>query len=99
MLATILGIVGASVGVATVVLGFATLRKMIDQSTAADQSRADEKHADDIKDARQDERDKCRDRTSRILAEFAEMTTDRNAQRARADALQQQINERGLGTR
>lgn len=96
---TIFGVVGSVVGVATVIVGFATLRKMIDQTTAADQSRAEEKHADEIKDARQDERDKCRERTARILAELAEMTTDRNRQSARADALQQQINERGLGPR
>lgn len=106
MLGTVLGIVGAAVGVAGVILALLSLRKLISQTTAADQERADKKksedlqrHENEIRDARIDERDKCRERMNRILAELAEMTTDRNAQRARADALQQQINDRGLGPR
>lgn len=102
----IFGVLGASVGIATVVIGFATLRAMVKQTTAADKERADEEkartdraHADEVLAARVDEREKCRERTQRILAELAEMTTDRNAERTRADGLQQQINDRGLGPR
>lgn len=96
------------IGGLTVLLGGIGLYKQIRSTTAADRDRAATRQAEEdrererrydqqIRDARQEERDRCAEQVRPVRDALGEMTTDRNSERARADGLQKLINERGLG--
>jgi hypothetical protein len=78
------------------------LQWQIRKSTNDDRQKAAEKVADDLRDARvevrTEERDRCADQIRQRDARIAELTGERDRAEARADSLQNLINERGLGT-
>lgn len=73
--------------------------KQVRSATAADKERAAAGVRDQIKEARTEERTSCDQRIAVIQSQLEEMTSDRNAERDRANGLQSQINDRGLGPR
>lgn len=89
--------IASAIGLVTVLIAGYGLRWQIRSTTAADRARAAEMVAQQIRDARQEERDRCSAVKQTLERSLAEMTTDRNSERARADQLQALINNRGLG--
>lgn len=103
----IFGAVGAVVGLAGLIFGGITVRKLIDTTTAADRDRAAARVNAQIQEARDDERQKCeqarrtaeaqqRANERRLLDQLTEMTSDRDTERQRANALQALINQQRL---
>lgn len=70
--------------------------RQIRSTTAADQARAAETRAREIREARDEERRNCDADKQELLRQIASITEDRNYERGRADGLQRLINERGL---
>lgn len=86
---TVATVAGAIIAAIALVTGSIISYKQLRSVSAAEQERADAKHATDITTAEE----KVRRDYERALAE---MTADRNYERGRADGLQTLINTRGL---
>lgn len=90
-------LIASIVGVLGVLLAGAGLYKQIKTTTAADRDRAAAGVHGQIVEVRAEERQTCADRIKQRDDRIAELVSDRDAERTRADRLQDLINERGLG--
>lgn len=70
--------------------------KQIRSTTAADQRAATQERANELRDARDEERHSCAERIQALRDDLVAMTGDRDYERGRADGLQALINTRGL---